>query len=91
MTNLENTLVHTPLGDIVAIPSPDQNYPGAYLAIRRGDRTVGLALIEVDNTEEDNPELCVHVWSAEDPWGDVLFSVRSSKETADGMFEGDDA
>lgn len=87
---MNNTVLNTPLGDIVASVAPDVNFPGIYLSLRRENEIYSLVLLEVDNTGKENPELCAHVWNPEEPWEDPVFSMRSSKEIVDKMFEEED-
>lgn len=84
-----NPVIHTALGDIIAEPSPDKCYPGIYLSLRRGDKTFGIVLLEVDQVNSDDLSLNAHVWNPEEIWEDPVFSMQSTKETVDKMFEGD--
>ena len=82
-----NPVIHTALGDIIAQPSPDTCYPGIYLSIRRGDKTVPIVLLEVDQVYPADKQLNAHVWDPENVWDDPVFSMRTNEETVDKMFK----
>ena len=79
--------IDTALGTIITEVNPDPNYPGIYLALKRGQNIYGICLMEVLDNETDNPALNVVVWNPKNVWEDPEFTQKSSKKTVDAMFE----
>lgn len=79
--------IKTSLGTITATVNNDPYYPGMFLSLKRGDQTYSIVLLEVEQTNEKNPKLNVHVYDPEEIWNNATFSMSTPKETVDAMFE----
>ena len=81
MNNMNNLIVKTSLGNLVAEAEHSKDYPG--IRIRLGN--VMYALVEVDETLEDGePVLKVHAYDAknDDPVADVYSSKTQIEKYA---------
>ena len=88
MSKRKTLEVETKLGTIMADPSGYRDdYPGIYLTLKRGDKTVGLCLLEVVQVDDEEPYLAARMWNPTNPWDTPSISVKSSKDTVDTMFD----
>lgn len=67
------TVVVTPLGSIVAIPSTDPRYPGIFIEVNGKQ----VALIEYDGDAEEH---VVRVWDYNDSDGDYIYKQHLNDE-----------
>ena len=60
---MDSIVVETPLGNLIAYPSGDPDYPGIWIDLRRKgcDINCGLTLVEVTKTEADLSDEESHV------------------------------
>ncbi len=75
-------LIHTKLGDLIVEESgyTRENYPGFVISLVRDNKRLEMAMVEVDQTEND-PVLKVHVWNQKDD--DPVFDLAVSKDELD--------
>lgn len=79
--------IETSLGTIITEVKPDPNYPGIYLALKRGQNIFGICLLEVVDNQSENPALHAVVWNPKNVWEDPAFAQKSSRAEVDNMFE----
>lgn len=76
--------VKTKLGTLRAQAYFDKEYPGINISICRGNKRIGLCLVEVDQYEE-KPVLKIHVWSPDVKIDEPIFDLNEAD--MDKMFE----
>jgi len=69
---------------------PD-NYPGFYISLRRpGGNDFTPILVEVDQSERNEPEFKMHYWSPENNWDDPVWNVALTPEEFDEAWKDDE-
>lgn len=79
--------IKTKLGTIFAEVFENDDYPGIFLCLRSGDKKIGLVLLEVNQSDSENPELLAHVWHPDNIYGDPDYTLAANRRTVERMLE----
>lgn len=83
--------IDTVLGTLLVEPvdvSPNGDYPGVYISLKRPDGNVFTPmLVEVDQEDPADAMMKAHYWSPESHWDEPVWDVNLTAEQIDSTFK----